>query len=204
MLKAAIHKALNLVGYELYRLPSFPNSKFVTPQYECIHYASGTKYLDGWLNVDTHKNGPSNYLRVNLTERHPFPDNSFRLGFCEDFLEHIDQADSLMFLVEVHRTLKPGGVLRLSFPSFESTLTEHYGRIDYGSFAAGKQSAYVHHRHRHFYSRNSLETLANHLGFRIEFAAFRESKHPELQGLETRPLQAESNIHAELTKPISY
>lgn len=198
--KSLVHLALNASGYELYRLPVFENADVTAPAFDCIHYASGEKYIDGWLNVDVQKNGPANYMRVNLTARHPFPDNHFRFGFCEDFIEHLDQADSLMFLVEARRTLRPGGVLRVSFPGFEATLDEHFASVDFDGFAAGKTSAYVQHRHRHFYTRASLTTVAGHLGFAIQFVEYGESAYPELRNRETRPLQAAANIHAELVR----
>ena len=198
-----VRKILNSKGYDIQRWADPEIS--VTPcepKFTRIHYGCGNVFLPGWLNVDVVPNGPENYMQVNLTNQHPFPDNWFDFGFAEDFLEHIDQADSLLFLAECHRTLKPGGVLRLSFPGFEGVLKEGFRNTDFKSVLAGKQSEYIQHWHRHFYCEDSLRLVSEHFGFDIEFFDFRESRYRELDNVETR--DTDVNIRAELTKKAAY
>jgi hypothetical protein len=47
-------------------------------------------------------------MSVNLAGPHPFPSDFFRLGFSEDFLEHLEQSEALIFPSETYRTLRPG------------------------------------------------------------------------------------------------
>jgi predicted SAM-dependent methyltransferase len=167
-------------------------------KYDKIHYACGNHVLPGWLNADVVPTGPENYMQVNLTSRHPFPANSFRFGYAQDFLEHIDQAESLVFLSEVHRTLRPRGVLRLSFPGLEGVLNESFSKKDFDSVLRGRHEAYTQHQHRHFYSRESLAIVAAHFGFDLAFVEYKQSSHAELVGIDSRAAQV--NIRAELTK----
>lgn len=80
-----------------------------------IHYACGRNIFPGWLNVDgfdvSYPKGrvPNRYadriFQVDLARAHPFPDSCFTYAYAEDFLEHLTQAESLIFLKECHRTL---------------------------------------------------------------------------------------------------
>jgi predicted SAM-dependent methyltransferase len=106
-------------------LPSAPLDEVMAPP---IHYACGRNLIPGWLNVDgfdsTYPEGAVDpqlarqIFRCDLAAPHPFPDQSFEWGHSEDFLEHLDQAESFAFLCEVYRTFRPSGVVRISAPGF--------------------------------------------------------------------------------------
>ena len=200
MLGSLVKGALEGVGWEIHRVPKPGRAIDVSaPSADKIHYACGRVHLgEGWLNVDIRPSGPANYRYVNLIDRHPFPDGCFRFGLCEDFIEHVGQADAFVFLIEVYRTLLPGGVLRLSSPSCEGVLSRHYASLDYRTFALARQQAFSELGHVHFFSRQSVELIANHIGFDVEFVNPGESRYPELRGIDARtdPI----NFHADLTK----
>lgn len=175
-----------------------------------IHYACGRNVLAEWLNVDGFDESypygtvPPDYVkkifRMDLTRPHPFPDNSFRLGYSEDFLEHLDQADSITFLAEAFRTLKPGGVLRLSFPGLKGILKRHLRGNDHAAGARCRDEAYTRWWHKHFFSFEELADVSRHIGYSaIRQCEYGKSTIPELQQ-ETRPNQAELNLVVELVK----
>lgn len=169
--------------------------------YQKIHYGCGSTIFDDWLNVDFYGKTRSNFLQADLTLQHPFADNSFDFAFSEDFLEHLDQANSILFLSEVYRTLKPKGVIRLSFPGLEGVLQKHFTAKDFSSYFVGYIEAYEIWDHLHFYSRQELQAVAKHIGFSsIHFSEFGKSEHGELQNLDTREHQSTLNTYAELTK----
>ena len=168
---------------------------------EKIHYGCGSNIVDGWLNIDLHEVERTGYRRVNLLERHPFEDSSVRFGFSEDTLEHLNQAESIFFLAEVYRTLVPNGVMRLSFPGLEGVLQRHYTPPSEKRIREGELEAYAFWGHVHFYSRDELQTVASHLGFReITFVEFGKSVHSTLSNMDTRADQIGLNIYVELTK----
>ncbi len=177
---------------------------------EKINYACGKKLLPDWLNVDftikqniIPKEERSNYTcyEINLMAKHPFPDNCFSFGFAEDFLEHLQHCDSIVFLSECFRTLKPSGVFRLSFPGLEGVLKKHYKTCAYRNTIQAKTEAYTMWEHFHFYSKEELRLVAEHIGYRtINFVDYSRSDYPELNGLETREEQIGLNTYVELVK----
>lgn len=178
-----------------------------------VHYACGRNVLSGWLNVDgidvSFPYGAcppeiaDNIFRCDLAAPHPFPADVFDWGYSEDFLEHLDQASAVVFLCEVYRCLKPGGVFRLSCPGFATVLAKHLPPAprwpnDLDEF---RREAYTRWHHLHFWTAKSLAVAAFAIGFAgLEERAYGESRYPELCGLETRPEQAALNLHVELRK----
>ena len=175
-----------------------------------IHYACGRNVLPGWLNVDGYDESfPSGEVpaeiagrifRLDLTGRHPFPDNYFRLGYSEDFIEHIDQAEFISFLCECFRTFRPGGVLRLSSPGLEGVLGRHLRGSDWQAAHVLREEAYARWWHKHFLCLAEVEAIARHIGWReVGRAPYGSSAVPDLQQ-ETRPSQADLNLVVELVK----
>ncbi|WP_080971005.1 class I SAM-dependent methyltransferase [Burkholderia cepacia] len=182
-----------------------------------IQYACGLNPFEGWLNVDffddavmwnfnhiggVPRNVAENVYKVNLLERHPFPDNAFEYAFCEDFVEHLEQKDAITFLSEVFRTLKPGGVVRIATPGFEQVMRNHFLNATFDKIADGHRDAYTQWGHLHFFTHDSLKAMARWLGFsKYRIKKIHKSWHRPLRNLETRVDQAQyMNIYAELTK----
>lgn len=166
-----------------------------------VNYGCGGNIKPGWLNVDLYPSDQPGYKQVNLLEKHPFPDDSVRLGFSEDVLEHLTQAESIFFLSEIYRTLVPGGLLRLSFPGLEGVLVRHYTPATELRIRQGEFEAYTFWDHIHFYSREELSLIAKHIGFKeIAFVEYGQSNVPELCGLDTRDTQIGLNTYVELIK----
>ena len=221
MLSEKIYKAC----YNVYRIYRYLTSSiFSGPDYESLfnnysttllelgitkaHYACGSLlFNNGWVNIDCYLILPfrgstsSLYISVDLTSKHPFPSNHFCFSFAEDFLEHLTQEESLIFLSEAFRCLKTGGVLRLSFPGLKGVLRRHYRRSDYDGASVGREEAFTMWEHKHFYCEESLSIVAKHIGFSdVQFASFGTSLHEELRNLDSRADQQDLNIYAELTK----
>ncbi len=169
-------------------------------KYNKIHYGSGENILKDWLNTDFIELDFENYLKLNLCDKQPFEENSFSFAFSEDFLEHINQDDSILFLTEAYNVLKVGGVLRLSFPGLEGVLKKHFRKENVRHFNL-KLEAYKYWDHIHFYSKEELVLVATSIGFtKIEFVEYGKSNYKELQNLDTRDTQIGLNTYVELTK----
>ncbi len=174
-----------------------------------IQYASAEKLLPGWLNVDLADEAvvrsvakvDALYRKVNLTQPHPFCDNTFELGYSEDFLEHLEQDEAILFLCEAYRTFSPGGILRLSTPSLEGVLQRHYRGSDFGAAAMGQHEAYRMWGHLHFFCRDEIRLIAEHIGYSsVTFFEHGQSQCQPLCGLDTREHQRDLNLYVELTK----
>jgi SAM-dependent methyltransferase len=181
-----------------------------------INYACGLNPIGGWLNTDYFDGSllwhfretgipvdfANSVVNLDLLDRHPFPSESFDFAFCEDFIEHIDQKSSLRFLSEVWRTLRPGGIFRISTPSYDGVLRRHFWSATREHVEQGISEAYDPWGHVHFYSHLSLEQAATALRFvNYRRCSFGQSSHPELSDRETRTEQIGLNLYAEMQKP---
>jgi predicted SAM-dependent methyltransferase len=168
-----------------------------------IHYGCGPKYLEGWLNVDLNAQDQPPYFSVcaDLTKRHPFPNDQFEFGFAEDFIEHLGQAEQILFLYEVYRTLKKGGVLRLSFPGLEGVLRKHFPDSEYKTATLAKKEAYEMLGHTHFPSFCELELICKTIGFcEVNRVGYGTSVYKELTHIDTREDQIGLNTYVEIIK----
>jgi len=166
-----------------------------------VNYGCGGTIVDGWINVDLFEHDHPAYRQVNLLEKHPFADNSVAFGYSEDMLEHLPQAASIFVIAEIHRSLKAGGVMRFSFPGLEGVLRRHYSPASELRVREGEFEAYAFWDHIHFYAKEELRLIAQHVGFsKVEFFEYGVSPHSELRGRDTRAHQIDLNTFAELTK----
>lgn len=217
-LKKLIRNTINLTGYDIRKIQQKAFSlQYTEDQFWETHgltkiqYACGPKFLKDWINVDFYSPSAMKeryqiteeyiYYQADLSLRQPFQDNSFSYAFAEDFIEHLNQADSLIFLNECYRVLATGGILRLSFPSLEGVLKRHFSSSNMKELQQGKKDAYEQFEHLHFYSREELTLVAEHIGFSdIHYTSFGQSEHDALKGMETRGEQQDLNTYVELTK----
>lgn len=65
-------------------------------------------------------------IRWNLARGIPFHSDSFDVVYHSHFLEHLTQSQGKSFLVECHRVLKPGGILRVVVPDLELLEAKYY------------------------------------------------------------------------------
>jgi len=209
LIKKVIKKLLKMKGYEirLYHIKPKNHScnveSIISSNCRKIHYGCGPRLLDGWLNVDLNPKKSINHLILcmDLIKKHPFPDNFFKYGFAEDFIEHLSQSESLLFFVEAYRTLQPKGVLRLSFPGFEKTIKNRFSKINYEDFFSKKFEEYEQWGHLHLYSLDELILLLKHIGFTEVYPVkYGKSNYGDLNDLDFRENQIEVNTYIEAIK----
>jgi predicted SAM-dependent methyltransferase len=209
MLKEIVKKSFKKLGYDISKADSDNDQKrelIEISEIRKVNYGCGAVLLNGWINVDImpankiRRNG-NIYCQMDLTKKHLFPDNSIEFAFAEDFIEHLSQADVVIFLAEIYRTLQKNGVLRLSSPGFFNVLTQHFSEISYDQGKKMKAEAYTKHSHKHFFCFEELKQLCQHIGFsEIKSVEYGKSNYPELRTLDTRADQIGVNILAEIVK----
>jgi predicted SAM-dependent methyltransferase len=164
-----------------------------------VQVGSGLVHLPGWLNTDI-ING-SYYL--DISRPLPLPTDTFAHAFGEHVIEHITERQGMQFLRELHRVLRPGGVVRITTPDLRKIIALYEDRnptitrANYARFLdnmTGKR----HDRacqifndymrlwgHLHVYDEEDLAAKMEEVGF---VAVVRcepgESAHPALRGLE--------------------
>jgi predicted SAM-dependent methyltransferase len=89
-----------------------------------LHIGCGDHYLQGWVNID----GDDKYkndLKHDLSKGLPYEANSVDAILSNHFIEHLDKQQGILFLHECYRTLKPGGVLRMSTPDLQFMINDY-------------------------------------------------------------------------------
>lgn len=207
LLKKPIKRLANLLGYQIHIYRSKPRAAHqqmidVENLPRKINYGCGPELHSGWLNVDLNpssKPGVST-LSIDLTREHPFPDNFFNFAYSQDFIEHLSQANTLLFFVEVYRTMKLDGVFRLSFPSLEGALRD-FSVSKYQRYSEQKINHFDKWGHEHLYSKDEIKYVLEHIGFtNVCFVDYGKSSYSELIGLDTRTEQIGMNIYIEAAK----
>ncbi|NET42669.1 hypothetical protein [Okeania sp. SIO2B3] len=140
-----------------------------------------------WWNVDI-RPFPGIDQVMDVTK--PWPFNSLEYVYGEHFLEHLSLEGAIAFLNNVWKSLKPGGVIRLSTPSLEWVLSTHFNlsetnpqkRID-STFSMNR--AFHGWGHQFIYSKDFLQSLLNNLGWeKVVFCEYGKSEHSSLIGIE--------------------
>lgn len=163
-----------------------------------VQLGAGDNHLDGWLNVDIRGSVRPDLL-VDLRGGLPAPPGSIRFAYSEHLIEHLELDDARRLLADFHRSLEPGGVVRIAMPDLEELVGRYQGRWREQSWL--HDPAYAHidtpaHMlnvamrawgHKYVYDEGELVHRLREAGFTaIERCAPGESSHAELRGLETR------------------
>jgi predicted SAM-dependent methyltransferase len=88
-----------------------------------LHVGCGRERLAGWLNVDIQLL-PGVDLVADVTRGLGL--RGVEAVFAEHFLEHLEIESALDFLLDMRRSLVPGGALRLSTPNLDWVWLTHY------------------------------------------------------------------------------
>jgi predicted SAM-dependent methyltransferase len=142
--------------------------------------------MEGWINIDVQPL-PGVDVVADVTQGLRF--TGAEAVFAEHFLEHLALADAVGFLLESHRALRDGGILRLSTPNLDWVWKTHY-RLDLDP--SGKRAAAVtlnraFHgwRHQFLWNRELLQEALESCGFTdVRFCRYGESDVDFLRGIE--------------------
>lgn len=164
-----------------------------------LQIGTGPLSLPGWLNSDL----ISADVYLDVTRPLPLPDASFAYAFGEHLIEHVPEATGARLLRELHRVLRPGGVLRLTTPDLRKLVALYedrnpvISREDYARFL-DSETGKVHERgaqifndylrlwgHRYVYDEEDLTAKLLAAGFvEVVREETGESRHEALRGLE--------------------
>lgn len=172
---------------------------FAATDAPALHIGAGPKRLDGWLNTDL----IAGDVHLDLERRLPLPDVSLAYAFGEHVIGSLSESAGIALLAELHRVLRPGGVLRLTTPDLEKLIAIYrdentvVGREEYTRFL-DEQTGKPHATPcqvfndcvrlwgiRYTYDEADLTAKLRDAGFtEIERVETGESRRPALRGLE--------------------
>jgi predicted SAM-dependent methyltransferase len=164
-----------------------------------LHIGAGPKRLEGWLNTDL----IGGDVHLDLERTLPLPDASLAYVFGEHMIGALSEQAAMRLLRELHRVLRPGGVLRLATPDLEKLIAIYrdenpvVAREDYARYLdaeTGKPHATPCQLFndvvrlwgiRYTYDEEDLTRRLRETGFAdIERVEPGESRHAALRGLE--------------------
>jgi len=145
--------------------PSFPQ---LENDAVYLHLGCGGVYHPKFINIDAMRAPHIHYVR-NIEDLSLFKDNSVDLIYASHCLEHFSHLEISSVLAEWRRTLKPGGILRLSVPDFDLLLNiyqENHNDIDAILQPLMGVQLDKYRFHKIVFNRNSLTFLLHTTGFK--------------------------------------
>lgn len=170
-----------------------------TESFPRLQIGSGPLGRAGWLNSDL----IAGDIHLDLGRPLPLPQRSFAFVFGEHVIEHLSESTGTRLLSELHRILRPGGVVRLTTPDLRKIIAIYEDRnpvvslADYARYLDEKTGK-VHERgcqvfndflrlwgHRHIYDEDDLSARLRSAGFTdVTRHEPGSSPHHELRDLE--------------------
>src|SRR5947209_8441778 len=83
-----------------------------------LHLGAGPKRISGWLNTDL----ISGDAYIDIERPLPFADVALAYAFCEHVIGALSETGAGALLRELHRVLRPGGVLRIATPDLQKLI----------------------------------------------------------------------------------
>jgi predicted SAM-dependent methyltransferase len=173
-----------------------------------LQIGAGGQGIAGWLNTDIEPQGGEAYL--DATKLFPIPNGGLTYIFSEHVFEHLSYNDVLVMLRECHRTLQPGGKVRIATPNlltlirlFQDSKTDEMRNYISGKLKApywpetlpltvSPECVILNYElksfgHQFVYDPQTLRESLERTGFQAikEFAPG-ESDDPQLAGVEAR------------------
>lgn len=171
---------------------------------ERLNLGCGDTLREGWANIDLRAR--PGVVGLDLTWGLPVAEGTIETAYIEHMLEEIAQPAALAVLRDVRRTLKPGGVLRISTPDLAVLISEYVeGRCDYWEavgWSPRNPCDMVNEGlslwgNRYLYDRQRLEAFILSAGFsEVQLVRWGQSDHRFLRDLETRADRGELIVEA--------
>lgn len=186
-----------------------------------LHFGCGPRILKDWINIDLYSDPEKKSSKgkavdlpakesgtkddlfcFNITETGlPLPDGCVDAIFHEDFFEHIDQMEQVIFLAETLRVMKKGAVHRINSPDLLISMRDH------SDFSKGKDGVYIgewnNHGHKSIPTHSYIKEMALMVGYKeVRFNSRNQSISnfipQEFKPANDRP--ENGNIFADLIK----
>lgn len=186
-----------------------------------LHFGCGPRVLKGWINIDIEqqrwepyeeyygefyspemRGTEADFLKLDVSSGPlPFEDSSVDLIFHEDFIEHLDQRECIIFLAETFRIMKPGAIQRINTPDLL------WSQVNFGELSSGYYGVYqeewLNWKHKNLLTKDYIKNIAELIGFEVCFQSRDISQSSDIPR-EFRPgadRDDAGNIFVDLIKP---
>jgi SAM-dependent methyltransferase len=165
--------------------------------------------------------GRSYFEQLDIGEPLPFADASVSWVYAEHLIEHVPLAISINWLTEVHRVLRPGGVLRLTTPDLAKYVlgyldgnkffAKHRRRVNLAVGVAPPMPArnafmfnqiFYLYGHRWLYDLAELQYVLGRAGFdpsAVRECGYRDGSRLDVAALD-RTIRNDETIYVEVTR----
>jgi predicted SAM-dependent methyltransferase len=130
------------------------------------------------------------YVHHRIEYGMPFDNNSIDYIFTSHFVEHLYRSHAQRFFEEAYRTLKPGGLLRISVPDLENAVSLHQaGQKDLALRFFYYDAGTSHFtRHRYMYDFELMKGFLLQAGFSdVQRCDCQQGKTPDIEILDNHP-----------------
>lgn len=97
-----------------------------------VNLGCGSTFHEAWDNYDLSP-AYNNIKHIDLLQKLPLDDSSYNFCYCSHVLEHIHRGYASIFISEVNRILKPGGIFRVVVPDLEAIVRRYIVELDAAS-----------------------------------------------------------------------
>lgn len=124
-----------------------------------LNLGGGGNLRSDWLTADI---DPRSEVYVDITRPLPFPDNSVQSVFLEEVIEHIPLKEGRALLLEIHRILSPGGLVRITTPDLTYVCRK---LLERPHETQEINDIFYLHLHRHLFTPQELLDVSLACGF---------------------------------------
>ena len=165
--------------------------------------------------------GRSYFEQLDISKPLPFVDASVSWVYAEHLIEHVPLTTSVSWLTEVHRVLRPGGLLRLTTPDLAKYVegysegskffAKHRRRVNLAIGVAPPMPArtafmfnqiFYLYGHRWLYDLPELQYVLGRAGFdpaAVRECGYREGSRPDVAQLD-RTIRNDETIYVEVSR----
>lgn len=151
-----------------------------------VQFCCGANHLNGWENFDAN---------INIKNLLPFENDSVDFIFIEHGIEHVTQMEGLSFLMQCRNILKPGGIIRVTFPDVEKILNspecikEYSKRWGWQTYHKDKtvnvlRVCVFSWNHKSMWTAGIIKAAMRAADLKSYEVQNGKSEHPELQNIE--------------------